>query len=116
MNTKNNTISAKDIGKSLSIARASAGYSQAEFAEQLSVSQRTVSSYETGQRRIHAALLFKVARLLNISLDNIAGLSFNKIDGRTRFSSAMKELEQMAPEEQKAVFTMIQTISGKYAH
>ena len=115
MNTKNDTISTKSIGRTLAEARASAGYSQAEFAELLGVSQRTVSSYETGQRRIHAALLIKAARLLNISLDNIAGLSFNKIDGRTRFSSAMKELEQMPPEKQKAVFTMIQTLSGKHA-
>ena len=114
MDREINTNSARYIGKALSEARVSAGYSQAEFAEMLGVSQRTVSSYETGQRRIHAVLLIKAARLLNISLDNIAGLSFNKIDGRTRFSAAMKALEQMSEEEQNVVFTMIQTLSGKH--
>ena len=111
MNSTDNTISTKRIGQALAEARSTAGYSQAELARILEVSQRTISSYESGQRRIHAVLLVKIATILNISLDNIAGLSFNKIDGRTRFAHAVKELEQMPSEKQKAVFTLIDSMA-----
>lgn len=115
MNSTDNTISTKYIGKALAEARATAGYSQAELAQILGISQRTISSYESGQRRIHAALLFKLANMLNLSLDNIAGMSFSKIDGRTRFSNAMKELENLSSNEQKAVFTLIDSLASKHA-
>ena len=105
-------MSTKEIGKILAEARQSKGLSQADISAQLGVSQRTVSAYEKGERRIHAEQLLKFAAITNISLDLLAG-SPSKIDGRSKSARILKELEKLPPEDQKVISNMIDSLSSK---
>ena len=116
MDTKNNKINSQHIGKIISDARKVAGISQVELARQLGLDKRTISAYEKGICRVHAARLVEIARILNISLDSLTGIDNSKIDGRSRTVQIVKKVEQLPTEEQKLVLGMIQTLSRKHAH
>lgn len=54
----------KQLGFNLKSAREAADYKQSEFAKDLGISVRTLTSYENGNSNITVALLFKAADLL----------------------------------------------------
>ena len=112
MNSKNN-INSNQIGEIVATARKVAGLSQIELAQQLGINKRSISAYETGVRRIHAARLVEIAKILNISLDALTGQGFSKIDGRTRSAYAIRELDQLPEQDQKLVFGMIDSLASK---
>lgn len=56
---------------SLAAARVNAGFKQEEAAKSIGVTAKTLRGYETGKTAIPGYLLFKAARLYNISSDNI---------------------------------------------
>ena len=116
MNTKINTVSSTEAGVVLAEARKAAGYSQADLAKLLGVSQRLVSAYERGQRRINAALFLSLAKYFDISLDKITGIADeNKLDGRSKTVHAIKQLEILPEDEQKLIFGMIDSLAAKHA-
>ncbi len=53
-------------------------WTQTEVANQLCVSQRAYSHYENGDRQIPIDVLIKVAKLYNVSVDYILGLTSNR--------------------------------------
>lgn len=112
MTSKPNTLSAKEIGRRLAVARQNIGLSQAEIAELLGVNQRTVSAYEKGQRRIHAEQLFKYATAVKLSLDQLSGAEQSKFDERTRSAHIIRELQKLPEEDQKFVSGMIDKLTA----
>ena len=103
------------LGKALFKARQDAGLSQVDIGKILGVDYKTISAYEKGRIRIPGVFLLKVAKTLNMSLDHLLGMEFPKMDGRTKHAKFLKELEkieQLSPEEQKAVFTMIDSMAS----
>src|SRR5574338_377341 len=68
-------VDEKVIGERLRELRKRQGMSQAELAAELGINQTAVSDYETGEARIHAAMLAALARVLRTSADEILGLS-----------------------------------------
>ena len=50
-------------------------YSQQQVADYLSVCQKTYSDYETGNTRISLEILIKLAKLYNVDMNYITGLS-----------------------------------------
>jgi len=116
MNNKNNKIDSEYIGQIISDARKDSGLSQVELGKKLGLDKRTISAYEKGICRIHAARLVEIAKILNISLDSMTGIDNAKIDGRSSTVQIVKKVEKLPFEEQKLVLGMIQTLSGKHAH
>ena len=57
------------IGNRLRVIRESHGISEKEFSVQLAIDFRDLNSYESGERRISASLLLRIARLLNVRPD-----------------------------------------------
>ena len=55
----------------LKAARVNAGLTQKQFADALGVSKLTVSEWETGKRRIKPIYLPAIARVLNVSVDDL---------------------------------------------
>ncbi len=51
------------------------GLSQQDIADYLSVCQKTYSDYETGNTRIPLESLIKLARLYNVDMNYITGIS-----------------------------------------
>jgi transcriptional regulator with XRE-family HTH domain len=54
------------IGNRLRIIRESHGISEKELSEQLAIDFKDLKSYESGERRVSAGLLLRIARLLNV--------------------------------------------------
>jgi transcriptional regulator with XRE-family HTH domain len=64
----------ESLGHRLARLRKERGITQAELAERLKISQTTVSDYERGRLRMHGDVILALARLLNISADDLLGL------------------------------------------
>lgn len=62
------------IGKRIKELRTEAGLTQKMFGERLSVSQDTVSLWETGRSLPTTELVIEICKMLNISADYLLGL------------------------------------------
>jgi transcriptional regulator with XRE-family HTH domain len=63
------------LGAHLSILRKEQGLTQAELARLLGVSQQTVFAYELGDRRISVLILVKLAKIFEVSLEALTGMT-----------------------------------------
>jgi len=59
------------LGRALSEARESRGYTQAQFARVLGIAQSTYGGYEAALRKIPIHVLKQAADKLNISVDSL---------------------------------------------
>jgi transcriptional regulator with XRE-family HTH domain len=66
------------LGKKLAEHRKKNGFSQRQLAKKLKISQQLLAAYELGQRRLHAFLLFKLSKILSVSVDDLLGLQKNQ--------------------------------------
>jgi transcriptional regulator with XRE-family HTH domain len=92
---------------------------QAELAAKLGVNQTAVSDYETGEARIHAAMLAAPARVLRASADEILGLSSARTARGTQpapdrgFLRRLERLHQLSRRDQQALLGTIDAFLGK---
>jgi transcriptional regulator with XRE-family HTH domain len=61
------------LGRRVAQLRKSRGYTQAEFARALGVSQPAIFAYELGDRRTSVLILERIANLYGISVDQVIG-------------------------------------------
>jgi transcriptional regulator with XRE-family HTH domain len=77
--TRKSTIKAESrvyfaaLGRRITQLRKSRGYTQAEFARALGVSQQAVFAYELGDRRASVMIVERIATLYRISVDEVIG-------------------------------------------
>ena len=62
-----------EIGVRIQRIRRGKGISQMRFAEELGISERTLSRIENGTTPIDIQLLLKMCRILEVTLEEIAG-------------------------------------------
>lgn len=78
------TVDYKEIGKRIKTARERAGLSQEEFGKKLGdYSPTAISLYEQGERKISLEALATVAKILNITLQEL-------VEGYTEDSPSIK--------------------------
>jgi putative transcriptional regulator len=65
----------------LRVIRAEHNWSQAELAEKLGVSRQTINAVETGKYDPSLPLAFKIARLVNLKIEDIFSLDDDKRPG-----------------------------------
>jgi putative transcriptional regulator len=65
----------------LRVIRAERNWSQAELAEKLGVSRQTINAVETGKYDPSLPLAFKIARLVNLKIEDIFTLDDDKTPG-----------------------------------
>jgi transcriptional regulator with XRE-family HTH domain len=63
------------LGAHIGELRKEQGMTQAELARALGVSQQTVFAYELGDRRVSVLILIKLARIFDVSLEQLSGMS-----------------------------------------
>lgn len=68
---KKDEILIRELGNALKDARIDKGYTRAQFAERVNVSDRHLTSVENGERRPSYELLYSIIRSLGISADQI---------------------------------------------
>src|SRR5258708_4062508 len=93
-----------EIGKNLARVRQDRGIKQIELAKKLNVSQSNVSSYERGLLRIPADLLACIAKLLQVSADELLGVippsSPQPASGGRRLRRRLELLEGLGKRDQ----------------
>ena len=67
--------SAAQIGQRLAAMRKERGLTQTELAKALGLSQSMMSDYERGELRLHGELILQIVQILDVSADDLLGLS-----------------------------------------
>jgi len=106
----------KQIAKRLSRFRQERAISQRDFCKQLGISQPMMSHYERGERRIPSDLLAEMAKILNVSADELLGLkrSTKNAEMSRDMKRMWKKFQQVAglPEhDQRAVIRLINSVA-----
>ena len=111
-----------DFGQRLMVIRKAHSMSQVQLAKAAKTTQRAISYYETGLGFPPAPLVARLAYALNISADELLGISpqprhtsqFEKLNSNPDSRRLWKRFQQMAslPEkDQRAVVRLINSLS-----
>ena len=77
MARKNNTTETETLPDRITRFRAESGYTQAELAEKLGLTQSLVSAYERGTRRLYVDLLVDLADAFTVTPNELLGVATN---------------------------------------
>ena len=86
------------LGEKLAALRKRSGYSQQELAEKLSVTRQTISNWECGQGAPALDKAVELAKIYQISLDDLAG----------------EQVEVVVKEKRESQARVLKRIVGKY--
>ena len=103
------------LGTRIAERRKAQGITQIQMADALGVSQQTVNSYEVARRRIPVSALPTVARLLNMTIDELllgeADKAARKKRGpASRLQQQIDRVSTLPRSKQKFVIEMIDTV------
>lgn len=98
------------IAVRLRIAREQAGLSQGQVARLLAMHRPTVSTIESGHRRVSAEELARLADIYDVSLSWLAKNEPDSTDPRVEL--AARELAKLKQEDLDTVIGFLQTLRG----
>lgn len=100
-----------DFGKRLALLRKEAGYTQQELADEISVSRRVVSYYESESQHPPANLLIDLVQTLNISADELLGIKPTKQNKQpdSRLLRRMQQIESLNANTKRQLLQIIDT-------
>jgi transcriptional regulator with XRE-family HTH domain len=105
------------IGQRISRFRKEKGLTQKELAEALAVSQPVVSDYEKDVIRIPADMVVEITKILNVSGDEILGLTAATKQSGTiknrRLSRRLQDIDKLPKRDQDALFRTIDAFISK---
>ena len=99
----------ESIGKRLSRLRKERGLTQDAVAQKIGITQVLISKYEREILKLSAEMLFRFSKALNVSADEIIGIT-NNFPDQTPSLKLMKRLyqiEKLSPSQQKALLKNI---------
>ena len=95
----------------LKLYRKKAGLSQEQFASTLNVKQYNVSDYEVGRSEPSIQLLVKIAKVLNVSIDELLGNENAPLSLEGKEKKLLEEIDNLPEEDRiKAVDLALQII------
>src|SRR5687767_12331325 len=83
------------LGKHITELRKGIGMTQAELARAIGVSQQSVFAYELGDRRVSVLMLVKLARLFQISVEELMGIAQPQPDAERPSRKWMHHAQRM---------------------
>ena len=107
---KRKTDSTMTFGERLAELRKKAGFTQAELAQEIGISQRMVAYYERQTDHPPTTLLPEIAKALGVSTDALLGVTSitKKAAPRsTRLQRRLQQLENLDPREKRQVLQII---------
>lgn len=69
-----NAEEARAIGQRLTVIRKARGLTQIDVAQKLDITQTLISKYERGDLLLHGELIAQLARLFDVSADDVLGI------------------------------------------
>lgn len=86
----------RNIGARIAAVRKSHGYTQAELARLLGVSQQAVFAYELGDRRVSLLVASRIARTFSMSIDELSDFNARPKERKGRLSPrAMRHAQRI---------------------
>jgi len=82
------------LGKQVSLLRKESGFTQAQLADFLEISQQMIAAYEAGTRKIPASMLPKIAKLFAVSIEQLTGVDQQPVK-RGPASTLQRQIEQI---------------------
>jgi transcriptional regulator with XRE-family HTH domain len=106
------------LGKRIAQLRREKGLSQIELAKKVGVSQRYVSTWETGKNMPHVETLLKLAQVFGVSVDhllleNVPREGTHKIDDIELYEQ-FKQAEALPQEQKDAVKQLVGALLFQY--
>lgn len=111
---------ARRIGEHIARLRKERGITQVEMAERIGLSQSIVSKYESGELRLHAELIVRLAEVFRTSTDEVLGVKSATVSGaaehggRTeqRLMKKLRQVAQLPERDQRAVLRLINSVAA----
>lgn len=107
----------EDLGHKLKVERTRLKYNQTDVAYEVGVGQRYLSKIEHGLARPEFEKVFKIARVLNLSLDYLAGIEYKDSKSDYLTNTINVRLRSLSREEKvillEAVEYYIRNVKGK---
>jgi transcriptional regulator with XRE-family HTH domain len=105
------------FGKRLFTLRKARGLTQVQLAEALGTTQRVISYYETEAELPPSAVIIPLARVLDVSTDELLGLRPAKSNGNSsvekqRLWKRFQKMEALPTKDQRAVIRLINSLAG----
>ncbi len=101
----------KNYGDIISRLRVEQGLTQKELAEKMGIPSTLITDYERGRLRLHADIISKLATALQVSADELLGISpqqkNNNSANRLRIMKRVKKIETLPPFKQKTVLQIV---------
>ena len=102
-----------ELGQRIAALRKLHNTTQVKLAEVLGISQQTMQAYEVGRRRIPVSALPIVARILDVSLDELFGESPQTKQKRgpaSRLQQQIDAVSQLPKAQQRLVTQMLDAV------
>ncbi|MFC4311700.1 helix-turn-helix transcriptional regulator [Steroidobacter flavus] len=109
----------KKLGGHIAFVRKSKGYTQAELARMIGVSQQALFAYEIGERRVSVLMLEKLARALGVGLEELTRspkpvrLRPQRLSPRAAWHA--ERLQALPKTPQRFVLRIIDVLEGAHA-
>jgi len=108
------------IHENIKRLRKSKGWTQAELAQQLRTSPKSITSYETGNKTPPVTKLADLAAIFSISIEELIGaepLAIKKEVPHTHKNSRIARLQELyqklSPDEQRVILKQVKTLAGQ---
>ena len=110
--TRDDKIFFQQLGRHIAGLRKELGWTQAQLAETLEISQQLIAAYEAGTRKVPASMLPTLAKLFAVSVEQLIGME-NMPAKRGPASTLQRQVEQinsMPRTKQKFITEMIDAL------
>ena len=104
----------ESLGQRLARLRKERGYTQIELAEKIGIIQVVVSDYERNRTRMHAEMVARFAKALDVSTDILLGLKNAASNGKSpkiprRVLRRLEQIERLPAQHQRTLLKTIDT-------
>ena len=98
------------LGDRLARLRKLRGYSQESLAENMGISRKQITDYETGRVHMNDEMVIRFSLMLKVSADTLLGLKDVDVpieNHSIRFTRRLRELDQLPEMKKRAIIKML---------
>ncbi|RMH93493.1 helix-turn-helix domain-containing protein [Lysobacter pythonis] len=104
----------RQLGRQIAQRRKALGLTQTDLAEHLGIAQQTMAHYEGGTARIAVAMLPTVARVLDVSIEELIGTPAKRTAGKrgpaSKLQQQLERISQLPRARQRIVSEVLDSL------
>ncbi|MDE2381823.1 MAG: helix-turn-helix transcriptional regulator [Xanthomonadaceae bacterium] len=103
-----------ELGTRITALRKTQRITQVQLAEQLGVSQQTVTAYESGKRRVPISHLPRLAGLLGVTVEELLGTQAKRSAGKRgpapKLQQQLEQIQALPKAKQRAITQVLDSV------